>query len=159
MLCQLENEEHLIKMYGFEVCSTLKRRTPLKYIWFWRDQSHCDRNGWFHWWLVHLVLGRGKLCQRFRLNIWWKMLSWLPSFLLCTFVVTVLSKNDENALLSPFTPPVFISYYILIQKWWGLLSWLPCPSSVHFLLHSCSKMMRNALLAPLALECSFLVTF
>ena len=154
MLCQLKNEEHLIKMYGFEVCSTLKRRTPLKNIWFWRDQSHCDRNGWFHWWLVHLVLGRGKLrqnsrnanasgliydakcslgslpssCALFLLQSYSKMmrmLSCLPSLLQCSFLITFLFKSAEKC--SPGALP---------------------SSCAHFLLLSYSKMMRNALLAP-----------
>ena len=34
---------------------------------------------------------------------------WAPFLLECSFLITFLLTNDENALLAPFPPPVFIS--------------------------------------------------
>ena len=49
--------------------------------------------------------------------------------LLCSYL-----KMVRNALLSPFPPPVSISYYILIKKQWEMLSWPPSLLQWSFLI-------------------------
>ena len=101
---------------------------------------------------------------------WREMISWFPSLLQCSFVITFLIENDWQCSLGSH-PSLSISCYIPIQKWREMLSWLPSllqcsfvitflfqneekcspgalpSSSDRFLLHFYWKMMRNALLA------------
>ena len=110
------------------------------------------------------------------------MLSWPPSLRQYSFLITSSLKNDEkcsprslssssvhfslhsylkmmrNAIMAPFSPPVFLLITFLLKMMRNALL-APVPLQCPFLIIFLSKMMRNDLLAPSLLQRSFLITF